>query len=68
MMHIANAIKADVGDILLRTINGTAKQYRYGDDGEHIRWGLVQQDIDVAIDRHLMMVKKPTSEGDSSDE
>jgi hypothetical protein len=53
-IEIAEAIKADVADILALVLAGTEPRYMC-DVGprSYIRWGVVQKDIDRAIDYQL---------------
>ncbi len=49
------ALKKEISSILRRAVSGRDAAYTYKDNdrGSYVRWGLVEKDIHLAIDRHL---------------
>lgn len=54
-LEIAEAIKKDIGEILGNALAGYKDDYKYKPQSSagFIRWGLVQEDINRAIDYNL---------------
>jgi len=66
-LQIADKIKKSVSDILGRALSGYKDDFKYKPPGggKYIRWGLVEKEINAAIDHHLTASKQadpPTTE------